>query len=319
VLLCFWGRVSILYKDNISKKEQKTPIIQHKNNISFFLTTFMASPYCSNILALENMPIDLVLVRHGQSEGNIYKDWGRPYGVLAGRDTQHFRLTNIGRLQAERTGEIIRREFPEGFDYAFSSDYIRAMETATHMNLDTNWMLNAYLREHSGIFKGRSNGPIPLNCTPANTFLTAISKHCANSSVIVVAHRNVLQCFHIIIEGVGMDNYEALFTRGRIGDYENCAVIHYTRRDPATQTICSRLCWKRVFVPWMGTNTGWKKTCDPCPDLTVTKQAANVDQPMYTNEELQQSVDSVHQLLDNAPEDVDVMMRHLSNINPEVI
>lgn len=82
------------------------------------------------------LPLDLVLLRHGQSEGNLAKRYSEAgqhdiYDqTRKNRHTRSFRLTELGRKQASRAGLWLRDEFP-GFDRYIVSEYARAMETAT--------------------------------------------------------------------------------------------------------------------------------------------------------------------------------------------
>jgi broad specificity phosphatase PhoE len=63
------------------------------------------------------LPIDLVLVRHGQSEGNAAKrlseagDHSAFTSAFRERHSASFRLTDRGRKQAQRAGDVLRQEF----------------------------------------------------------------------------------------------------------------------------------------------------------------------------------------------------------------
>lgn len=108
-------------------------------------------------------PIDLVLVRHGESEGNIAQDqsklgddslWekenfknrhtsqyrcvncalllsavGRPLLVLQPQCSPYMdlnrRLTDLGRKQAQTAGDYIRKHITKKFDRYYCSEYIR--------------------------------------------------------------------------------------------------------------------------------------------------------------------------------------------------
>lgn len=103
------------------------------------------------------MPIDLVLVRHGQSEGNAAKrrseagDNGAFTEAFMKRHSASFRLTAKGREQACQAGEYIRKEFLKngvGFDRYITSEYLRAMETAALLELpNAKWFGDFYLTE----------------------------------------------------------------------------------------------------------------------------------------------------------------------------
>jgi NAD+ kinase len=103
------------------------------------------------------MPIDLVLVRHGQSEGNAAKRRSEAGDHTAftqdflNRHTSSFRLTERGREQARLTGDYLRRTFYDRgvvFDRCVTSEYVRAMETAALLSLpNAEWYRDVYLTE----------------------------------------------------------------------------------------------------------------------------------------------------------------------------
>ena len=108
------------------------------------------------------MPIDLVLVRHGQSEGNLanqfsYADDKRGFTeAFKARPSSSWRLTDLGIEQSEAAGVWIRAnvfhkhdlDMPlTEFDRSYVSFYVRAMETAAHLGLGGRWLMELYLRE----------------------------------------------------------------------------------------------------------------------------------------------------------------------------
>jgi len=71
------------------------------------------------------LPIDLVLVRHGESEGNLAQrrskqgdesDWSKDFKE---RHTSKYRLTDLGRRQAVVAGKWIKDNIGEKFDRFF--------------------------------------------------------------------------------------------------------------------------------------------------------------------------------------------------------
>ncbi|GAB5037901.1 Hypothetical protein NocV09_12100080 [Nannochloropsis oceanica] len=99
--------------------------------------------------------LELVLVRHGQSEGNVaYRrslagDHSLYSGEFLRRHSSKWRLTDLGRQQAEIAGEWLRNEIPgKSFDRFYVSEYIRCMETAARLNIpDARWFAEVFLRE----------------------------------------------------------------------------------------------------------------------------------------------------------------------------
>ena len=121
-----------------------------------------------------HMPVDLVLVRHGQSEGNLYdeiEELGAHIGKqqeadavkrqLHGRHTSEGRLTDLGRHQAQRAGKLlIDRVVSQigSFDKAYVSSYARAMETAACLDMASlRFHVHLFLREKETVKEwGRS-------------------------------------------------------------------------------------------------------------------------------------------------------------------
>jgi len=113
---------------------------------------------------MENGPVDLVLVRHGESEGNLAQirskhgvedDWKGEFGD---RHSSRYRLTDEGRRQAEKTGEFIKENIFSQFDMYYTSEYARAMETAALLGMKgADWNVEFNLRERdNGVLGSKS-------------------------------------------------------------------------------------------------------------------------------------------------------------------
>jgi NAD+ kinase len=99
------------------------------------------------------MPIDLLLVRHGESEGNLAHERaanndGSAFGNkhFKSKHSSLWRLTDKGRKQADVTGKWIKENIGSA-DYYFCSEYIRAMETSALLDLpNAEWKTSFYIR-----------------------------------------------------------------------------------------------------------------------------------------------------------------------------
>lgn len=93
----------------------------------------------------------LILVRHGESEGNIvheYNDDELTDELLHRRDL-HWGLTERGRQQARKAGAWVLNEFGIP-DTAYISEATRAQQTASNMNLGiNNWIIDKRVNERS--------------------------------------------------------------------------------------------------------------------------------------------------------------------------
>jgi broad specificity phosphatase PhoE len=92
---------------------------------------------------------DLVLVRHGESEGNVVsKNPEISTEPFEHEASYHYRLTDKGIRQAQCAGKWIKANIGDKFDRYICSDYMRTRETALHLGLsDAKWILKTDVRE----------------------------------------------------------------------------------------------------------------------------------------------------------------------------
>ena len=218
----------------------------------------------------QNLPVDLILVRHGQSEGNLYDEvdehgcaTGRTEEAdalkrkLHGHQSSEWRLTDLGRHQAERAGRVLTEKVLArigSFDKAYVSSYARAMETAACLGLpNLRFHVHIFLREKETVKEwGRSGvdlraafgwgGSSSINTfygdatgleSPADLlirirlFLDHLQQQCSGQRVLVVCHAHVLRAFRILLTDVDPANYAKAWKL----KLQNCAIEWYTRRD----------------------------------------------------------------------------------------
>ena len=126
--------------------------------------------------AFTNMPMDLVIVRHGQSEANMMIEMTKG-GDLSGQLAMHeakrhdsdMRLTDKGREQARAVGAWLREHAPR-FDAFYCSQYVRTKETAAEMGLDgAQWHADLMIRERDqGVQDG--GGDVKMNLDDEERF-----------------------------------------------------------------------------------------------------------------------------------------------------
>lgn len=266
------------------------------------------------------MPVDLVLVRHGESESNISKvrgvDRSGLTGEFADRHTSRYRLTDIGRKQAKAVGDFLQREFVDGFDVHYTSEYVRACETAACLELgeQVSWEMSYYLRDKDGgIFSGKP-GPVAMEgkydeklrrerdcyyycppggesvascCQRVDMFLSELAEQCSGLRVLAVVHHNIVYAFRICVENIPQLSFEQVF-HSPTGRVSNGQVIHYSRRNPFTREVSQHFTWMRITVPWKGVDRGWQP----------------IFRPRFTNEEMLGLIADIPQLLNNTPEEL---------------
>lgn len=253
------------------------------------------------------MPINLILVRHGESEGNVVKEMD-PKDVpkeFRERHSSLWRLTKKGRSQAVEAGKWLKEHFPAPFDRCYTSEYTRAMETAGLLSIpNAVWYREIYLREREWgdldnatredrmtrfaesmrIKKAEPLFWIPPNgesmaqvCLRIDRVIQTLHRECSDKNVIIVCHGEIMWGFRIRLERMSQNGYNALdLSKDPRDRIHNCQIIHYTRRSPFTDELTPTLNWRRSVCPWnnaISSNT-WE---------TVTR-------PKFSNDELMRAV-----------------------------
>lgn len=269
------------------------------------------------------MPNDVVLVRHGESEGNVAMEAGKT------GDRRHFtdefmttpghqwRLTATGRAQAQAIGAWISEEIGD-FDRYYVSPYVRTKETAGHLGLDgAQWRLNRALRERDwGDIGARpieefENRPEfewsaatkrsdPLYWVApggesiahvaedrVRNVLDTLHRECADQRVICVCHGEVMWAFRLVLERIDDADFVTL-DKDRSEKIRNCTALHYTRVDPDTGQQARRPMWVRRAHPVLG-GEGWTVEVGPW---------RRIEFRLPTNDELLNDVATVAPMLD---------------------
>jgi len=257
-----------------------------------------------------SLPIDLIFVRHGQSEGNLAKRLSERgdntgFDILNGSHSRSYRLSKLGQEQAISAGNWIREELLEkdgiAFDRFITSEYTRAMETSVFLDLkDSSWYRSFYLTERDWgdldslpedmkeekfgeAMKMRITEPFfwrPPNgesfadlCLRLDRVLATLHRECSDKRVIIVCHGEVMRAFRVLIERMSQQKFkESYLSKEKEEGIFNCEILHYTRRDPETGKIAEHADWLRRIRPAHDPvwNSGWQK----------------IDRKRYSNEEL---------------------------------
>jgi broad specificity phosphatase PhoE len=272
------------------------------------------------------MPNDLVLVRHGQSEGNVATDAAKQGDTSMYTEAftttpgHQWRLTDWGRREARAIGGWLASEFDNGaasrFDRYYVSPYVRARETAGHLALpDARWMSNRALRErdwgeigsmprdqfetefpHSAKQKridplywvapgGESIAQVAED--RVRNVLSTLHRECASQRVLAVTHGEVMWAFRLVLERLDDLEFVAL-DDDKSEKIHNCEAFHYTRVDPVSGTLASRLTWRRRCVP-VGDSPSLEVSVGPWVEIPFSTRS---------NAELLDSVASARQLFD---------------------
>jgi len=270
------------------------------------------------------MPIDLVLVRHGESEGNLAQTHSKNGDdslwtpEFKQKHNCQYRLTDRGRNQARAAGKWIK-EHMGTFDAYFTSEYIRAMETAALLDIPkARWLADFFLREcDQGVLAGLSKQErkkryaselkrreqdsffvsplggesIANSCLRTHRVLSHLQRVCNGQKVLIVCHGNIIWTFRICIEKMKQKRFKKKLEDPR-EKVHNCQIIHYSRRDPYTGVIYPNLTYYRSVCPW---------------DLSLSGQGkwVKIKTPIWTNNHLLKVVYSVPQILNTPEEDAE--------------
>lgn len=264
------------------------------------------------------MPIDMVLVRHGESEGNLANRLSRG-GDHSGftedflrRHSSTWFLTPKGEEQAVVSGIWIRANIGAVFERYYVSEYVRAQQTAFGLDLpDAIWYSSIYLRERdfgnldvmSDVDRRRiyadnlaRRDASRLLWTPDNgesiaslllrleRVLDTLHRECFDKRVIIVCHGEVILGFRAILERMTQLDFNALArSRDPLDQIHNGQVVHYTRREPVSGRIVPHIGWMRSVCP---------------NDLSLSRNEwTEVRRPRFTNDELRSQVERVRAML----------------------
>jgi len=271
--------------------------------------------------ARDAWPYELVLVRHGQSEGNEasarsqHGDLSAFTPEFRNKHSSTYRLTDKGIAQAKVAGEWIKANISKTFDRYYTSEYVRAMETAALLGLpDAKWFTEIVLRERdkgamdnisaidkkeqfademerrkrdSFFWSPPGGESIAQVCIRVDHTFNTLRRECSNQRVIIVCHGEVMWAMRVRIERLSQIRYHQLYKSSDPRDkIHNSTVIQYTRIHPKTGEIFPYFKFMRSVCPWKPefSMDGWLE----------------FDRPSYSNEELLQSVTTVPRLVNSS-------------------
>lgn len=239
-----------------------------------------------------SLPIDIIFVRHGQSEGNKANKASRKGDnhfftpEFREKHSHDFRLTDRGIRQAKSAGEWLIANVPMPLDRCYYSSYVRAMETAGHLGLPIAcWREEFHLRERDMAlmdnipddekdrlfaleqkqfernpflsYPAGGGESIAALCWRLKTTMIAHwARECSDKRVIAVCHGHVMRAIQLEFENLGSNDFMRLDASEEPADkIRNCQIIWYTRRDPETHKLYTHLVSVRSVCP-LNTETG---------------------------------------------------------------
>ena len=228
------------------------------------------------------MPLNLLLVRHGQSEGNLANQRSREGGhtfpdEFRDRHSSLWRLTDLGKRQAITAGEWVDGHFDHTFRRYYVSTYLRARETAGLMDLaNAEWTLDSHLRERDlGIlerlpeerlqfkeelrrreidgFHWRPTGGESITDLGVrlNLVLDRLHRKCAEGNAIIVCHGEVMWTLRYLLERMTPAQFKELVESDDPHDrIHNGQILQYSRVNPKTGSVTKSTTHMRSICPW---------------------------------------------------------------------
>jgi len=281
----------------------------------------MKANYPANGVIVSTRPTYLVVVRHGESEGNWAHHLEREgqfdaiARLNAERHETNYRLTDYGRWQLAQTGAWLAREYPKGFRRYYCSDTVRGMESAAHLGLpNADWEPVSLLRERDSRefaaltqeeqekVRAQLKGAMldsnyyfhPLGEAPAQLIDHRISPMLDRvsdlHSVIWVCHGDFMRALKARIWHLTKDDWKRLYQDETESVKRLNGCVHvYTRQDPDCPTEClPYFGWFRSYCPW-------------APDHpSNTDGWVPIERKKFSNEDLRASVAQYPQLVNRA-------------------
>lgn len=221
-------------------------------------------------VAAMSMPRNLLLIRHGESVGNVVVNAAKAGDESLYTDEftttpgHQWRLTDLGREQAAVAGAWVRAQTDLSPSHWLCSPYVRTRETAGNLDLPAGrWRLNRALRERDwgdiGSMLRREFLSLPQYRENARLFLTdplywvapngesiahvaedrvrnvldTLHRECSGDDVVAVTHGEWMWAARLVLERLDDDEFKAL-DDDKSERIRNCEVLQYTRVTPGT-------------------------------------------------------------------------------------
>lgn len=222
--------------------------------------------------------LNLVFVRHGESEGDVRRAaWQRGEVYTTDKTPEEEELTDLGIEQSRLAGlwiaqHILGKFVMDKFDGCYVSSSLRSEQSAVALGLadTTCWNADARLdernrglirgikrKEHQAKFPDSYEQMVldPLHWVPpegesleqvAARFVEFHDDiHDGSRNIILVGHRDQMWSAQIPLEGLSEEEFLAVDT----DEIHNAQVVHYTAINPVTGEEAPTLMWKRSHDP----------------------------------------------------------------------
>lgn len=231
------------------------------------------------------MPLDLVFVRHAQSEANVIQKADKEdrhhehSQEVRDRPDWQQRLSRLGIEQAQQACEWIDTNLGgvAMFDYGYVSTFLRTRETASYLGRPKNgWALEDRIVERNwGVFgtlpreerdrryaetvKMRAQSPWFVKLDGGESLYDvrlrwrdmqeSLLRSKVDDRVILVTHGDFMSSARYDIERQTPEEFDAI-QKDSSQDILNCMITHYSRINPDNpDDIRPKISWRRMIYP----------------------------------------------------------------------
>jgi broad specificity phosphatase PhoE len=225
----------------------------------------------------EFKPRHLVIVRHGESEGDVRRSaWAAGDATEAGQRAKEDKQTERGAMQSAEAGRWITKYVLEEFGFQqFVKQAVspapRAKQSAESLNIASGWLDEPLLAERDrGLIQGvpaklhQKRYPESYQEMLSNPFYWMppggesidqvetraaefLKKIVSYDSVLAMTHRDWIWASSVPLDGIDKGRAAKLDTDSIL----NAQVIHYTNINPNTGSAdAEKFSWKRSVCPW---------------------------------------------------------------------
>lgn len=247
-------------------------------------------------MSAPQLPHYFTLVRHGLSEANRIQRFLKsddPTGLrdliniseVVNRHDSTARLAVRGVEQAQATGEWLRENF-HPFNRFYVSPHARTRETAAHLKLNGEWIVDDRFRERDWGEVANPNEDFTSAISPLSKRLKKMNEwywkpqggeslatgvrarvamvmdslyrlDSSENNVVAVTHGEFIRVAQFVIERLSPDVFNAM-DADPANKIENTMVVQYTRQNPNDYSdIRDRFQWRRGICPW-DESKSWK-------------------------------------------------------------
>ncbi|SDR14005.1 histidine phosphatase family protein [Pseudoxanthomonas sp. CF125] len=238
------------------------------------------------------MPSRMVLIRHGESQGNIVQKAIKKKKIAAYPEgfnevpDREFRLSKRGQEQAKTTGSWLKTQYPNGFDIIYVSDHIRARETAALVCESAGWhdcqiridpllgerswgnFQTAHEHKRDALMALRKRDPLHaafpdgesllFTRLRARNLIQKAATQFADKRVLIFSHGEYIEAFWSELAHWSTEKSVEFF-HSNAGNVRNCQVVEFSNSNPHTLSDEGLLRWVKSSCPYFEIYGQWSE------------------------------------------------------------